>query len=67
MGIETAFAGEPVEDGGADGLIAVGGGVREGPVIREQEEDVRRAFTGLVWLETKPENEWITLVGRSAA
>ncbi|NDD64279.1 MAG: 50S ribosomal protein L11 methyltransferase [Acidobacteria bacterium] len=35
-------------------------------ILREQEEQVRQAFTGLTWLDTKPENEWVTLVGQYA-
>lgn len=33
-------------------------------ILREQEVDVRSAFTNLVWFEARPDNEWVTLAGR---
>ena len=31
-------------------------------ILREQEEEVKRALERFTWLEAKPENEWVTLV-----
>ncbi len=33
-------------------------------ILREQEGEVRKALDRFTWLEAKPDNEWVTLVGQ---